>query len=344
MAERQRFDHLLRRQKTAARIDTALIVGFVGSGVAKLYLLIGLALLSQGCIFNNDGVPADPTNDAATPFPDAAVPDAMVVVPDAMVIPDAMAPDAMMMPTMLADDGLIARYFINEASMGTTPVELLDATADPEPLFISYIDALAFTEVGGNRGLLWPAAGATDRAGLNSIAGTKIATNLNGSRRGTIEVVARVDATAGGPGVSRLLHIGEATEFGFFTLAAASPDELQMFMNGSDTEPVGAWPIADHMMQRIVIHAVFDSEQLDPADRVRLYVNGARVASTGGTPPVQDAVIDFGTTSVFYLGNRVGVWSIGGVMFYAALYGDALSDQAIADNAFLLEMNDDSQP
>ena len=77
-------------------------------------------------------------------------------------------------------------------------------------------------------------------------------------------------------------------------------------------------------------------------DRVRLFVDGAPAMGTVETPFALGHTFTFLATSVFAVGNRdIGMRSIAGTLFYAAIYDRALASGEIAQNVTILQASDD---
>lgn len=245
----------------------------------------------------------------------------------------------------LADAGLIVRYYIDEASSGTSPSVLNDAAAEePLPLQLWYQDAipeeLVFDEVAEQRALRWMQSANHARASV-AIGDGKIFRDLHGSTTGTVEVVADVRGVTDLG--SRISHIGCDRESGRFTLSTRSMGELQLYIWVNDASAmIGDWDIDLDSRRRTVLHVVFDSTQATAADRVRLYADGQPIGGNAGVEVMQHQTLDLGQGCHYALGNReVGERSLRGWLYYAALYSTALSDAAVVHNAAVLELDDD---
>ncbi len=241
-------------------------------------------------------------------------------------------------PPDLVNGGLIVRYFIDEVADGQQVQQLVDSAPNPLPLNLNYDGSnLAFTEVGGNRGLHWSTAGSLARASV-LVTDTKIQSALTDAGAVTIEVVVDVDSVVN---TARISHIGQDTDDGHFTLAWDGTD-AQYWQNGAYN--TGRWNVSLNMMGRVVVHLVMDILQEEMTQRTRLYVDGSLV-----TP--NDAPMFPGTNTPllspsgkhYVLGNwEAGGRSFQGTLYYAAMYGSALSQSEISQNAAELLVNDDS--
>lgn len=258
-------------------------------------------------------------------------------------------------PATLKDDGLVVRYFLAEAAMGKAPVQAVDAAAEPLNLLIRYEPAMpsdpvqphelpmAYTETArGNRGWLLPAINSHGGAYAN-VAGTKVESRLQGATAITLECVARIEASA--QASSRLIHVGEGTGH---TLGLETLDAGQIHVDFNE-RIVAAAPILDQLAKRIVIHAVIDSSQASPAERVRIYINGTRRPSVQvGNVLNKDETLMLSSMMSFMVANRVAVEalsgyarSIKGEVFYAAIYDVAMADSRIQTHYQRLLLNDD---
>ncbi len=249
---------------------------------------------------------------------------------------------------MLSDSGLVARYYLDEASRGSPDAgAAIDSAPDPLNLPITWpsVGELHYVETGGQRGLESSAAGLDGRASIADIGDSKIRSALDGSQTGTLEVVLAVSGVH--ESNSRFIHIGTAEESGRFSLSAGSLDELNFYWRPSALHPedvlAGRWPMAFTPGERVVLHAVLDASAIAAGDRARLYRNGMLVAGNDTETPVElGQAITLADHHAFVLGNReIGVRSFAGTLFYAALYESALTEAEVANNAAVLETSDD---
>lgn len=197
------------------------------------------------------------------------------------------------------------------------------------------VSRLEFTSSSTGRGLLWKtvdAAGVTKTAVDNS----KIKVALDGKQRLTIELVTQVNnATA----YNRLLELGNSSgsRLGVYTLSG--PSQFAARLNATD---VGLWNTDFASIGRSILHVVVDSTAPTPSDRVRLYLNGALQSASGGTPPAQNDTLVLGTSKLISLGSNDGqTRSMSGVIYYAALYANAMSETEITTNVAVLSVWDD---
>jgi hypothetical protein len=259
----------------------------------------------------------------------------------------------------LVDCGLVARYFLDEAASGTAPVAVLDAAPNPLHLPTSYLNQLAYTEAGGNRGLRWPVA-AVDGGPAAAIAGTKLQ-GFDGGTTLTIEVVVDIDQATSS--TSRLCNLG-AGPYSAFALGADLPEvveDVPVIGSPVDVEFRGRFTTADYSyarfpvalgrLGRVVLHAVIDTSEDVRTDRMRLYVNGTREPIEdlyselgGGMGPAQGEALFVEATETFSIGNRtLGSRSPEGTIFYTALYDYPLQQVQITHNALELLADDDAR-
>lgn len=141
---------------------------------------------------------------------------------------------------------------------------------------------------------------------------------------------------------SRLSHVGERDDSGVFTLRIDEPESFAFAWNNAAGGRIG-WPADVDGLERAVVHVVFDSGQLIPSERVKLYVNGTRLVSSG-SPPDQNEAIDIvtGSDTVYALGNTAfGGRGVRATFYYASMYNTALGLAEVAHNYAILIASDD---
>ena len=244
----------------------------------------------------------------------------------------------------------LARYRINEAASLQEATQLIDDTPDPVHLELDYDEGSPVFDEGpiGGRHLRFEGAGSG--GGLMQIAYTKLA-SLHGSTAATLEVKLEIDACESPLVSQRIFGVNDGySQFvnGWFGLRAsdtAGPVSVGLAVTWAGKE---GWTFyySDLCPDSLtVMHAVFDSTEPDEADRVRIYYNGQRRLvhmADGGWPPL-GATIDLGDeTQYVYLGRAVsGSRDSGERIYYAAVYGEALSDEVVAELAGALAADDD---
>ena len=249
-----------------------------------------------------------------------------------------------MHPGVLVDRGLIARYYLDEAESGQEPVEALDAASNPVPLAITYDDdpvtqepyMTYTTDADGNSGLTFSEIKHWGRASVD-VDQTKIAMMLQGGTAMSYELVADIEAVSSS--YSRLLHIGAGSDH---RLSFETNDTtfLQLQLDNHPNGDKAAVYLPD--LGRAEYHAVLDSTQPEPIDRVQFYANGSPLQTLEHVLPL-GAQMDLGLGSTFVIGNReIGERSIEGTIYYAALYNVALSPSDVIQNAALLLIDDDT--
>jgi hypothetical protein len=248
----------------------------------------------------------------------------------------------------LVSRGLVTRYFIDEAASGTMPTDLLDAAPDPLPLAITYAGGNGFSETLCQRGMSWPAISLDGRADV-LVDGTKIESELSGSKTGTIECVFALEV--GDPASSRISHIGVGSDSGRFTMFSDGAtslgldydDQAGMVASG----PVEVWTVDLLGLGRLVAHLVVDTELPLGDDRVRLYVNGVDqgVGDIISSVMPKDSEMLIEPTDSYALGNRaIGNRSFQGTLYYCAMYKAALTPAEVQQNAERLLDDDDARP
>ena len=261
-----------------------------------------------------------------TPSADARPPDAQP--------PDAMTPDSAV-PALISR-GIIARYLINEDTMGTAPMAVRDSTATPFNLPITYDGSLSYVEADGNRGLSWSSEDSVGNAGA-AIVGTEVET-LDGTTVVTYEIVFAASLSNN---ASRIFHLGSPNNGGDATVRVSGPGELEIrYLNG-----VGgtSWPDSITSGQRHVVHIVFDSAERDEGERLRAYVDGVRSVRGNSSAIGENATLHLESNAELIIGNRPsGMREPLGTIFYLAIYNVALDDAEVASNATHLTVEDDS--
>ncbi len=124
-----------------------------------------------------------------------------------------------------------------------------------------------------------------------------------------------------------------------YALRALETDTLEFVFEGT---VVQSWP-ASGIGSLSVLHLVFDSANPMALDRVRLYSNGDRLASTTQDELTLGVSPKFSDESTFTLGNALAnPRSIAGSIGYLGVYNEALGETAIMRNAMILQANDDT--
>lgn len=289
------------------------------------------ALALGGCSFNQSvkalATDADPTlPDANTTSADA---DSTATDANNSGDPDAGPPPS------LVDTGLVVRYFMDEATGGTAPLNLLDSAPTPLPAPIDYGGQASFTDENGNQGLQWDSAEVAGKAEV-AFGATKLYDRLRPARTVTIEVVADIQ------------NAGTNTEGSNIAgLRGGNPD-FMLTVRGADIvfyRPFGSlgaiW--ADvNVQQRMVLHLVYDSTDPTSANRIELFKDGVLIPKTTSSPPAQNQTVGLGSLDSLMIGNnRNESRSIEGKIFYVAVYDQALSQADISTNTARLFADDD---
>ena len=232
---------------------------------------------------------------------------------------------------------LLARYWMEEASSGQGPTQLLDDQASPLNLPITYDGAnYSYTAPATGRG--WTSTTNNNQGRATTLVdGTKIQTTLDGATAATIEIVVAIDAL--NSSWSRLIHIGDNSDSGYFTLS--SPNTTTLAFTSLVTNR-GQWnPGFDGT--RAVFHLVYDSSEPTAGDRVRLYKNGTLLTSTGGTAPPLNETLSIPNGKYFAIANReLCCRSFDGAIYYAAVYDGALTAAEASTKSTALLALDDS--
>ena len=227
----------------------------------------------------------------------------------------------------------MARYFLDEAPAGSNPKLAVDAADEPFDLSLEYFGAMHYVSELGRRGLAFDQTGADDAARA-AVAGTKFG-GLDGATELTFEVVLRVvDALSSS---SRIIHVGVGDD-SVVTLAA-QPNALAVRWN---TTSVRHCDYTAFIGTSQVVHLVGDMTALNEASRFRLLVGGVELAPVIDDTVPQGEPASLPKDAIIALGNRDRDRTFRGVLFYAALYGVALSDDTIAQHVVALQESDDT--
>ena len=237
-----------------------------------------------------------------------------------------------------APAALLARYWMEEAWSGQAPTQLIDDQASPLNIPIHGAN-YTYTALATGRG--WTSTTIDNQGRATTLVdGTKIQTTLDGATAATIEVVLAIDAL--NASMSRIFHIGDGSESGYFTLSSPDVNTLNFHTLGATLR--GQWdPGFDGT--RAVFHLVYDSSEPTAADRVRLYKNGTLLTSTGGAAPPLNETLSVPNGKYFAIANReLCCRSFDGAIYYAALYDGALTASEVSTNQAALLVLDDSTP
>lgn len=244
--------------------------------------------------------------------------------------PDA-SPDAT--PFVLMDNGLVIRYFMDEASTGQLPMDLVDSAADPLNIPITYGQAV-YVENAGNRGLHWQNALGNGKAEV-SLGSPKLA-SLREVSTTTMEIVVDVD----GADASTIGHVAGLRGSNPDLILSARGDS-ELLLHRPYNALTATW-VGVHEQERMVLHVVYDATLGDPERRVDLYKNGVLVDKTTSTPPPMGDSETLSTASEFIIGNQQDqTQSIAGTIYYVAVYDRALTPSEVSNNAQRLLANDD---
>jgi hypothetical protein len=231
----------------------------------------------------------------------------------------------------LADDPLV-RYWIDEIDPGTFPEQLVDRASTPLNLDLVDNGALELVERPTGQGLRWTVLD-SDSVGRVAVGNTKL-NDLNTAAAATVEIVVEREEVSSS--ASKLLHFGDFTSEGFFTLESDSSTQIAFTMD--DGQASWTWPVIPDG-GRVVFHLVWDPQ--GGSGEVRLYRN-ATLLTTGAGPGTVPSSPGLRSTHQLSLGNRPnGGNSLVGTIFYAAIYTRKLTAAEIAiDSGVLLACDD----
>lgn len=241
-------------------------------------------------------------------------------------------------PTIVAP---VAQYLLDEASSGQVPANAIDNQPTPFNLVHDYsaspLQPVYFSD-GSGKGLRWITK--IDAGGPHTlITGTKIKTQLDGNTKASMCCVMDMDTVSGsGP---RFFTIGETTANGAFGIMAFESGLLSISINDNIAKfTLGV------TSGKLVIHVVFDSDQVNQGDRIKVFVGGNQINFASGIQPGLSDTLDFSDAGLeMFIGNRDGdARSPDGDIKYCSIFDVALSESQITMEASALDANDDADP
>lgn len=244
----------------------------------------------------------------------------------------------------LSDTGLLVRYYVDEASSGTGPTQVNDASSNAYHLTeVNYgAGNMAYGAGGFGRLLESTSTTGTQRArrGINNTADT-IRTGLTGAKRITFEVVVDIDSLNASN--SRIFcindRVGTAPELG---LAGTDLNNVDFYWKGVAHRRLALLAPTN----RVVMHIVINTSEGTAADRIRWYVNGKLESPTALANPTLDETFSFAADCDLIMFNRenAGTWdrSFDGRLAYCAIYNQAFNTVRLAEHYDLLIKGDDT--
>ena len=239
----------------------------------------------------------------------------------------------------------LGRYCFNEAGSGTVPTTVLDDTANPVNLNITYDTGIAwFTHASGHRGLN---ASTDPHAGIASgvANGTKYSTNLDGATQATFSVVADWLPAADTQRIGGFFRNGSTKRA--YIMVGSSGEIILRFQTQGGAQISTQWPTSWEDGVRRVFHVVFDSDDPTDTSRVRLYMNGVDQGIgtiDQGTWPTPGAGLDFNAADdldLSFLNEPDLGKPLHGTVYYYAVYDSELTNAEIATDATALLADDD---
>ena len=237
----------------------------------------------------------------------------------------------------------LGRYCFNEAGSGTAPTTVLDDTANPVNLSITYDTGIAwFTHAGGHRGL----NAATDPHVGTATAlatGNKYSTNLDGASQATFSFVADWLPAADTQRIGGFFR--NASRLAYIMVDSGGEIILAFYMQGGVQNRI-RWPTSWEDGVRRAFHIVFDSDHPTDTSRIRLYMNGVDQGvgfELDGTWPTLGAALDFSHVDLdlSFLNEPDLGKPLHGTVYYYAVYDSELTDAEIATDAAALLADDD---
>lgn len=238
---------------------------------------------------------------------------------------------------MLIDDGLLARWYLDEASEGQGPRAALDHHPPPATLELYYgADSPTWAVVDGSRGLRWLEAERGGRAQV-PLAGTKLESELIAAPQATFELVLSVTGVTGMG--SRFLHVGVDMVPEDLAIGSSDLTEIELRWTGNVMRKFAASLTG----ARQILHVVVDTTQDDPLQRLRAYLDGEELVPIDAGAPAQGEGLPLLPESALVLGNRSGgSRTFRGTLQYAAIYTLPFGPAEVEHNLPLLKASDDA--
>lgn len=282
--------------------------------------------------YNVDGVESDFSGEAVSVQPVTEPPGIPVIEIQWRAQGEAMP---------LVNTGLVARYFFDEAASGTSPTAVVDHSGNSFDLNdVNYSSTMAYTELGGQRGLEATATGGSHYARRVLADGTDpLHATLDGGQHYTLEVVVRGDAFPASNG--RVIVVNEQnTSNPEIGIAGTSTTNWNFGWNES------LFSIGNLGTAKQVIHVVVDSTLDGTAgnERIKVYQNGT-LFTVGNAPVGLNDTLVLGAPVdwiAFNRGNPPDARSMDGVLFYAAIYTHSFTASEVAANDDILSVDDDA--
>ena len=243
----------------------------------------------------------------------------------------------------LSDTGLVVRYYFDEATSGTSPTQVDDASGNAY-----HLDTINY----GSGNMAWAGSAGTTSLESTSVTGTQRALRtiassdalisaINGVTQLTVELVVTVDAVTGNN--SRIFVVNDTAggnaRFGF---VGASTAAMSTAWNGKACDGFGF-----STGTSTVLHIVYDTTQGAEDDRVKVYTNGALTASIGSSSGIgasEALSISVGQQLIAFNREWSGSFdrSFDGKLHYAAIYTGAFDATRCDDHYDVLTLNDDT--
>jgi hypothetical protein len=232
---------------------------------------------------------------------------------------------------------LVAQYFLNDGSSGTSPTSIADSgPATTVGLTMTFGGSAAWTSLGTGKGLIFDATGSSQAASA-VLNGSKYQTAFSGATAMVVEFVSDVSS------IGCIASLADSTNANqaFACVVNSAGAWLDCFI-------INGWYRFPYTTGRHVWHLVIDSTAA-AGSRATLYKDGSSVAvNTIFTEITASAALDSTisnwTHNVMYIGGEagsVGAAYLTGNVYYVALY---TSLSTIAANAANLATNDDADP
>ncbi len=239
----------------------------------------------------------------------------------------------------LCDRGALARWYMDDDlddPSGVAATTLSDALPEPLDLVRTVSNGGPILTGGEQRGLAWTSSvNGWAEASYTESKLTDGEAMLDGSTQATFELV--IDTVSANGTFLVDLQDGEGSHR--LSLQQSAYNALTVWVNGERSATFTG--ITDGATPRKVYQVVIDNDAATPSERVRLYRDGVRYTSvTLEAIPAQGATIQLGAGTLA-LGKPTPWTFQQGAIYYAALYGVALTTTELTSNAIILRADDD---
>ena len=244
-------------------------------------------------------------------------------------------------PASLVSRSLMARYMINEDTSGSDTTFVRDFANTPIDVEVKYDSPDdQFVEINGHRGIQFTDP-STEHGLYTPSNDNKFEQRIQNASSFTFETVVDIQDNTNR---SRLMYLGRKNEFGLLMISTPT-DTGSIAMGWKNGERLAQWPVDYKSLGRMVLTFVIDLENSNRNLRVRLYLNGVFVEPTGIADIPDGQVLDYlgeDETELVFANKADQSAGLEAILYYAALYSTALTNEEVSLNASRLLSDDDT--